>query len=239
MTYTEIISDDFDIGVPFRVNTANTLSDLGVMLQCCPEGYYYKPHYRIPIKEYDTKVLQGSHRKMVFSPSLSGTASSFTGRTAINYYLCSGDTLYLYKKEDGGKVEAVVTSVGGTNFSDISFKIKDGSSLNIEKYGIFKVNTEMPDYSYDLMDSTGRYLWREPLSDSALTVDNELYDSIFTNGAHYRHLNINFYLRRQDPTSEYGLNEDSTLDYKTGAAGGQIKDVSVAEYEGEKVGDIC
>lgn len=239
ITYTEIISDDFDIGVPFRVNTGNTLSGMGVTLQCCSEGYYYKPHYRIPIKEYDTKVLQGSHRKMVFSPSLSGTASSFTGRTAINYYLCSGDTLYLYKKEDGGRVEAVVTSVGGTNFSDISFKIKDGSSLNIEKYGIFKVNTEMPDYSYDLMDATGRYLWREPLSDSALTVDNELYDSIFTNGAHYRHLNINFYLRRQDPTGEYGLNEDSTLDYKTGAAGGQIKDVSVAEYEEEKVGDIC
>ena len=144
-----------------------------------------------------------------------------------------------FREVIGERIEAVVTSVSGTNFSDISFKIKGGSPLNIEKYGIFKVNTEMPDYSYDLMDATGRYLWREPLSDSALTVDNELYDSIFTNGAHYRHLNINFYLRRQDPIGEYGLNEDSTLDYKTGAAGGQIKDVSVAEYEEEKAGDIC
>ena len=51
-------------------------------------------------------------------------------------------------------------------------------------------------------------------------------------------MNINFYLRRQDPTGEYGLNTADTLDYLTGAAEGKFKDVSVAEYEEEKTGDI-
>ena len=35
--------------------------------------------------------------------------------------------------------------------------------------------------------------------------DSELYDSVFMNGAHYYHKNINFFLRRQDPVCEYGL----------------------------------
>ena len=238
--YHEIKWDDFDIenGSEFTLSTYK-MSDLGVSDSCCKEGYYYKPHYRIPIKQYDTTVQQGSHRKMVFNPKLSGTAASFTGTTSINYFLRSGDTLYLYNKQSGARVSAVVTSVGGRNFTDISFKIANGAALNIEEYSVFKVNSEMPDYAYDLCDATGRYLWREPLSDSALTIGDELYDSIFTNGAHYRHMNINFYLRRQDPTGENGINTYDTLDYKTGAAEGKIKDVSVAEYEEEKAGDIC
>lgn len=237
--HDEILYDDFDVDGEFSIKTEEYLSENET--GACYEGYYYKPHYRVPIKKYGEVVHQGMHKKIVFSDSSkpTGTANSFTGKTAVNYFLNSGDTLYLYNKTSGNRISAVITNVGGKNYTDISFKTLDGQPITIDDYNIFRFNIEMPDYAYDLCDSTGRYLWREPLSDSALTLGDELYDSIFTNGAHYRHLNINFYLRRQDPTGEYGLNNYYTLDYKTGAAEGKIKDVSVAEYEEEKAGDIC
>lgn len=241
ISYDEILYDDYDVDGEFSIVTEKYLPDNASENIPCFEGYYYKPHYRVPIKQYGDTVHQGMHKKIVFSADgkPSGTANSFTGKTTVNYFLSSGDTLYLYHKINGNRVSAVVTSVGGKNYMNISFKTCDGQSIDIDSYNVFKFNVEMPDYAYDLCDSTGRYLWREPLSDSALTIGDELYDSIFTNGAHYRHTNINFYLRRQDPTGEYGLNNYYTLDYKTGAAEGKIKDVSVAEYEEEKAGDIC
>ena len=98
----------------------------------------------------------------------------------------------------------------------------------------------MPDYAYDLMDASGRYLWRNELSDKDLLIGDELYDSIFTNGANYRHLMINFYLRRQDPTGEYGLYSAAATDAKLPDDGrGRIKDISTVEYINEGEGTVC
>jgi hypothetical protein len=35
--------------------------------------------------------------------------------------------------------------------------------------------------------------------------DDELYDTTFTNGRFYIEKNVNFFLKRQDPTGKYGL----------------------------------
>ena len=233
ISFTKIKSDDYDAD-GFSTETGI------ITKQPSYEGYYYQPHYRIPIKQYDTAVKQGTHKRLVFVPGTlrSDDGMLFSGTTSVNQYLNNGDKLYIYSKQREYRIDGMVTSVSGRNFNIITFTTSEFID-DIANYNIFKANQTMPDYSYDLMDATGRYLWREPLRDDELINGDELYDSVFTNGAHYRHANINFYLRRQDPTGEFGLNTVQTWDYFTGAAEGKIKQFDNVEYIEEGTGDIC
>lgn len=231
--HEEIDSDDYDILTGFTAETKTmTLTE-----KSCHEGYFYKPHYRIPLRQYSEQVKQGCHTKMVFT-SIEYNGGTYVANTAVNYYLVPGDTLYAYHKITGERVEGEVKTVGGRNFTEITFTLSSGVD-NIVNYSIFKKNSEMPDYAYDLMDATGRYLWREELSDKDLIIGDELYNAVFTNGANYRHLNINFYLRRQDPTGEYGLNTEGTADSISFASTGNVKDLTTVEYINEGEGTIC
>ena len=74
-----------------------------------------------------------------------------------------------------------------------------------------------------------------------MDIDNELYDTPFTNGAHYFHRNVMFYLKRQDPYGIYGIgNEPSDLSaWFQFSVNGKDKDVSYAEYVEEGGGTVC
>ena len=232
--YDEIVYDDFDTDSAFTVSS-NTMT----FAPSSNEGYYYKPHYRVPLRQYSVDVNQGSHRKVIFRNLAQLGETEYSGTTSINYYFQPGDTIYFYNKEKEERIEGIVTSVSGENYSEIAFKLSTAVE-DIKKYAIFKKNSEMPDYAYDLMDASGRYLWRNELSDKDLLIGDELYDSIFTNGANYRHLMINFYLRRQDPTGEYGLYSAAATDAKLPDDGrGRIKDISTVEYINEGEGTVC
>lgn len=235
ITYTDLIADDYDIFSEFQA-VKKTLYDKKNIAS--PEGYYYKPHYRVLLSQFGRIVHQGSHRRMSFA-EITYSNGSCSALTSVNYYLNVGDKILLYRKSDNKKIYGVVTSVDPENFNSITFDVTIGRREAITDYGIFKINPEKPAQAYELDDGTGRYLWRDRLSDRDLTIGDELYDSMFTNGAHYFTKSINFYLRRQDPTGEYGLNT-SPVDIFTGAAEGKIKDVSVAEYISEdENGGIC
>ena len=236
ISYDEIKYDDYDIGNTFELSGGTIIHEE----KSCHEGYYYKAHYRVPLRQYGTEVKQGSHKKMVFTESpMKAEGTKYFGVTSVNYYLQPGDTLYLYNKEKSERIEGEVLSVNGRNYTEVTFRLTFAVD-DIKKYTIFKKNSTMPDYAYDLMDASGRYLWREELSDKELLIGDELYDSIFTNGANYRHLNINFYLRRQDPTGEYGLNTKDTVDADTSmVAEGKIKDITTVEYINEGEGTVC
>ena len=116
----------------------------------------------------------------------------------------------------------------------MSFEPKDGFDFRNVVY--FRNNPIKPEGAYMLNDGTGRYLWREVLSSKEISVDSELYDSVFTNGAHYFHKNITFYLHRQDPNGIYGIGVEPVETAGFFSIENKEKDVSVAEYvkEGEK-----
>jgi hypothetical protein len=61
----------------------------------------------------------------------------------------------------------------------------------------------IPDYAIDLGD--GRYLWRDILDIGFNESGLATLDYPFLNGCHYLYQNKMFYMKRQDPFSEWGL----------------------------------
>jgi hypothetical protein len=94
-----------------------------------PEGYYYKPHYKIPLRYWSTFV------------------------------------------EDG----TTATTIG------------------------------IPIYAENNFGDTSRYLWRDLLDIGLNDGQPEILDYPFLNGFHYRYMNFNINLKRQDPNNIYGL----------------------------------
>ena len=80
---------------------------------------------------------------------------------------------------------------------------------------------------------------REVLKSAEISPDSDLYDSVFTNGAHYFHENITFYLRRQDPDMKYGIGAEPIDIADTFIIDNRSKDVSVSEYVEEGVRSQC
>ena len=174
-----------------------------------PEGYYHKAHHKIQIKEWDDKIHQGNHirlRYIVLSINydFAQQTSVITLKTIGDFYIRPNDVLYLYKKDDSHQtVKVVVDSVDPDDYRVIHFKLE--GSMNFVNYVVYRKNPAMPSWAYELNDGTGRYIWKEMKKEESIRSGSELYNSMFTNGTHYIHKNINFYLHRQDPTGENGL----------------------------------
>ena len=60
--------------------------------------------------------------------------------------------------------------------------------------------------TYAKLDIKNRqFVWRRLVPQSELATNYDLYNTSFANGRLYIEKNINFFLRRQDPTGKYGL----------------------------------
>lgn len=235
MFHDEIIKDDYD--GDFTVETSNVLDDY--FMNLAAEGYYYKAHYKIPIREFSDVVNEGQHRFIKFDEINSNLSlHRGSGITDKNYYFQSGDTFYVYYTGEYGKKEkkvATVTDVSGDDFRNISFSIfLTINDSNKDNFIFLKPNSLMPPTAYDFDDGSGIYRWKDIESFEFITQDSELYDSVFTNGAHYLHKNINFFLRRQDPYGIYGLNpvynDSFPYEYQILEQAGNEKDVTPAEH---------
>lgn len=242
--YDEIVYDDFEVSndnddeIPdFKVETKayNESGDDFYPANIFPEGYYYKPHYRIVLREFEGRLRQGSHTQVKYSNGeVYGTNIRITAVT--NYYLEIGKPIYFYDKNSNEYIEGSIISVSGDDFSDITLRCE--GITNLDNYFIFKKNVDMPKGAYELKDGTGRYLYRNMISSQNLTSENETYSMPFTNGAHYITSNINFYLKRQLYNSYEYLNGaprhaiSLTIENET-------KDINNAQYIKEGRGEIC
>ena len=215
-TFTEIVRDTYDVAEENTFKTYSAAAHFGVEhINVIPEGYYYKPHYKIKIREFGDEVNEGRHIKLTYTSLTESMSSVVELLLAENYYFQAGETpdyatmIYAYKKNRDGYYELAATGfcteILSTDYRHVKVSFSDvGVDVN-EDCILFKHNTEMPDYAYDLKDGSGKYIWRDLMPFSKIPADNELYDSQFTNGAHYHHKNILFYLKRQDPDGEYGI----------------------------------
>jgi hypothetical protein len=242
-TYTYNVNETYD-------TNGNTLTSVAYPANIFPEGYYYKAHYPIKIREYADFVSEGAHtrvgRDTTFAPVFESgkTYNKVTIKTDKNYYFQPDWTVYLYPKnrKTNKDITTTVSSVSGDNFEYITLNVpKSFGDSTILGYNIYKHNSEKPSNAYELNDGTGRYLWRDVKSEEDLTSDSELYESVFVNGAHYFHKNINFFLRRQDPKCLYGLSYcdgvgahilNMTID-------GEQKDVTTYDYVETEGEGIC
>lgn len=246
----EIEYDDYDIGTnrgfTVKEKNFNCFYDEGenkknkIPANIDPEGYYYKPHYGIKLRKYHDEVKQGRHQKIVFTDGGKSDDGKWKFTTSINYYLEPNKELYLYEIETGRREIATITNV--SNLKNITIMGSSISSIDdINNYYIFKPNSEMPEYAYDLKDSFGRYLWRDEVIDMEDDEGNSIDPQVFTNGAHYINKNINFFLMRQDPTGFYNLSNVSNTHpiLQNMSIQGDKNDYSIVEIIDETIEGIC
>lgn len=247
--YHEIQSDDYDFnGKDFleRKNIAknNDASESYVPINLNPEGYYYKAHYRIPLKEYMPRVYWGSDILVKVVSSLKsatyaiGTKISYMTFNEVmyeyeiicdkSYNMIVHDKIYLVNKNN---VNDVVYGMI-TEFNNNKYKVVINKDITFSNYKFFKVNPIKPENSYTIPDGSGNYVWRIEKGFNDIDSDSELYNRPFTNGTHYLHKDINLYLKRQDPHGTYGVSFNSDMPlFKTNFnILGNEKDVNNKEY---------
>lgn len=134
----------------------------------------------------------------------------------INYGFINGDVVAIYDKKTDKIVWGVIHSVEGNNMV-ISVKSEFLNSLYIasnvnyfvpnsltRRFYMFWSKESVPLHS-KLLFLKRKFSWRNVVKMSSIGSDSELYNMPFSNGRHYINKNINFFVRRQDPTGKYGL----------------------------------
>lgn len=211
--YDEIAKDDYDTDNHFRID-----SNRRVQLNSHREGYYYIPHYQIPIKSYG--VVKTVMPDFLRIRSLVNKSSGATITTIENHFLSPGDKSIIYDTSTD-KYYYCTTTTGTTDNPKVFTcmicdedgnltREVDGNHLTNEdgttRYKLFKMdNLDIPSYAKVLRDGTCRLIWRDLLNNGFNTADKTLEEYPFTNGAFYVNRRIDMFVRRQDPLNLYGL----------------------------------
>lgn len=213
----EILSDDYDLekstsGFTVEQKTYNEMrcnngdeKYIKIPFNIDAEGYFYKPHYKIVLKQYKEAVKQGEHTRIAISEYTDIGLNNYMLTTSKNYYFELLDKVYFYDKITKEKVIGTVYKIEGKNRNNIFINVKLLDNTTIDDYIIYRPNSEKPYGSYELEDGSGRYLWRDLLEDHEYEINGEISKYIFTNNAHYINKQIIFKLQRQDPTGEYKI----------------------------------
>lgn len=242
--FDEIASDDYDDD-GFNICTYRVSNGVSR-----PEGYYYKAHYRIPLRDL-TSVIQGSHsyinvrnampvqvddieilvtcglKHKLNSDSkvlLRDTVSSNTPEWWLDVVYIVDDYRFVMKKIDKSD----------NNYVDW---VAICHHLNNNEYTLRAKNPNIPDKASRLGVNT--YLWREAVKTIDLAnTESEVNKYVFANNALYVDTCFNFYLKRQDPYNVNGLYFDGssttiTLENSTGDSC-----VDLSKVDKTFVGDI-
>ena len=215
-----------------------------------PEGYFYKPHHRVKLKEYSSELMFDYDiliaKEGDIDISNEGPFGKYCFTNDEGYRFTSDDKLIFYY-EDGRKKEYYVypskyeDKIAFYEYNKTLDKIVDGL-----KY-VFCKNKDIPEYAYYVGDGSGKYIWRPLINDTELSQDSDIYDRMYANGAVYINTDINFYLRRQDPYGLYGLqytsNGSSASSYNEDIVKFNISGVEVnkgdSDYITEENYSIC
>ena len=201
--YDEIDTDDFD-GV-FNVKTYE-ITDCIIR----PEGYYYKPHYKIKLRGFGS-VEQATHKHIYFKEAspIQDNGIYIKISTLLKHNARAGEYVLIFDPNDETKKWKleIVYVIDNFNFviNKIDYDVQpycDWISLctylNDGSYQIKRVNNNIPNNATELKNGT--YLWRPVINSwDIANTDTELKDLVFTNNCFYIDKSINIYLKRQDP----------------------------------------
>ena len=184
-----------------------------------PEGYFYDPKTPIKIADVSDTVSSVSMKQIKYN-----LTEGLTWRTEEGYdeegqvvrYLHGifdistkhdfkkGDIIAIYQNDDGKIFYGFVNDITGKTV-DIAFEgvpyaagLINGSSM------MLTTREYVAPYAAFLPNSKS-FVWRELVKPSELPNDSTLFDRPFANGCFYIHQNVNFFLKRQDPTNAFGL----------------------------------
>ena len=248
-----IVSDDYDhangFGKPwsaatYYVNNIKTSTglygnskDSDLMYgNISPEGYFYNPHIRIPVRENNDDASVSAAKYVNYTKSrLERVLQHYvvTIDSPVNYGFYKGDNIAFYNKKTMELNWGEITSVSGTeitltfdgdSFSTIDKLTSDHFSPSSEErvlYAYWSPNN-VPTYA-KLSEGARKFVWRTVVAPSEMAQDDELYNTPFTNGRFYLEKNINFFLKRQDPNGKYGLSKPMYVRYEQTVANPMTK----------------
>lgn len=223
-------------------------------LPICKEGYFYKPHYKINIKNFSQEVKTGV---LELINTCGGFESGITFDNQIvilSGYTDSDIKNLLIKIDDtDGLVGFSYVRITKNDKSFSNFKINilnnipgvisipytkfmgSLSLLNSTNF-VFRKFTDdsIPLYCQDNYNNT--CTWRDFLKNGIIDDESELKEElVYTNGSLYLNKNIIFYLKRQDPFGNYGLRSDT---FPSNSFGVRDK-TNISNVIINKINDIC
>lgn len=204
--YDEIKYDDYD-SHGFEIDGTNKKEGCNDK----KEGYFYKPHYEIPIKTFGK--LKTAMPDFLTLLSMSKNSNNIlTIKTMQRHFLTIGDKAMLFNMDKNKYYVLVVTSCVDEKVVKGKIYDEDGklstSFEDVDKnhYKIFKMdNLDIPSYAKVLKDGTCRFIWRDIINNGMTEEDDTIEKYPFTNGAFYINKRIDIYVRRQDPYGFWGL----------------------------------
>lgn len=236
--YDEIDHDDYDTGSQYGIKP-KSIGECNNKY----EGYYYNPHYEIPIKTFGK--LQTSFPDFLTIREMKQiTGGTYQFTTLEQHFLSPGDKAVLYDtitekyynlvavsgENDNYRVftcnvydektDEKVTGVtcDGKNITELSSS-KPNGEITIRDFKLFKMDNIPSPYARVLKDGTCRVIWRDVINNGISKEDKTVEEYPFTNGAFYINKKVDIYVRRQDPYGFYRLfsEEDAYIE-------GQITD---------------
>ena len=181
------------------------------------EGYYYKMHYKIPLKTVSMSISKddGITYELFEKPEKNG--NNLKIKTVYENNLSLNDKLTLYDKIDNKFYYLTVSEIYTKFYFECSVKNEDltegfkGNTKDLENYNLIKRKQGTPEYAKLIKDGSSTYYWRNIIPNGIERNDSKIYP--FTNGAFYVNKQINFFLRRQDPEKNGLVSSFAEFDY--------------------------
>ena len=228
--YDEIVADDYDKGCnKYEIKTieSNTCNSL------C-EGYYYVPHYKIPIR-----TLGQMETTMPDFLSIRQMRKSEDGiykfSTLEKHFLSIGDKAKLYDTIQDRYYDLVTINGEDDNYNVFTCEVYDEEThekvnityldtdvdylstrvsiglMDVYSFKLFKMdNLGIPSYATIIRDGTCGLVWRNVLN-NGFGNDTSIEEYPFTNGAFYVNKKVDLFVRRQDPYGYYGLYDETDI----------------------------
>ncbi len=215
--FDEISSDDYDDDEGFKICTYNVSR-----IVARKEGYYYKAHYRIPLRDLGP-IIQASHPyiSVLNATPIQVDDIYILVRTSLKHNLLKEGKVLLRDTKALNTPEwwlDVVHVVDDYSFvmkkidkDDVNYRdwIAICKGLNNNDYTLRGQNMTIPEKASRLGINT--YLWRNTMDIMDITnTESEVNDYIFANNALYVDTCFNFFLKRQDPYNVNGLYFDGS-----------------------------
>ena len=208
--FDNIKFDDYDVSEQFTINAIKSSDSCNNK----KEGYYYNPHYEIPIKTFDKlETIMPDFLTIREIKHLNDNIYVFT--TLQQHFLSIGDKAILYDKINDTYYNLIAVSGCNYNYKVFTCMVYDEETNNecsiteradLSDFILFKMdNLECPSYAKVLKDGTCRIIWRNVLNNGFGNDNDGVEEYPFTNGAFYVNRRVDIYVRRQDPHDLNGL----------------------------------
>lgn len=230
--YDRMMTDVYDPNGKFSVVKTNYSKisvdgqDIEIPANIRPEGYFYNPHSKIKVRE-NVEIPTRVRAKLVNFGFVSCGVAAGCKYTTLNIKAPSSYNFlkwdYIAFCDVGGIVDGVdyqpktvwgkITDVSGVNvtlrFEGIPLGTSPQEIENVlcgsgRRYRAYYCEESVPAYAA-FNKSTQEFVWKDFVSPSVMTDSMEMYDTPFANGRFYLEKNINIYVRRQDPSGDFGL----------------------------------